>query len=113
MIEPKVDGRWYELGEDGSTCEWGKVLAWDPPRRLVLAWQLDHEFRYDPALVTEVEIRFTGIGPKRTRVEFEHRHLDRFGAAAERLRGDMDKGWGQILDEYARTADAASARGAA
>jgi uncharacterized protein YndB with AHSA1/START domain len=47
VIEPRVDGRWYEVDDDGSTCDWGKVLAWDPPRRLVLAWQLNQEFQYD------------------------------------------------------------------
>jgi uncharacterized protein YndB with AHSA1/START domain len=109
VIEPKVDGRWYELGEDGTTCEWGKVLAWDPPRRLVLAWQLDQEFKYDPALVTEVEVTFTLLGPKLTRVDFEHRNLERFGEAAERLRGEMGTGWGQILESYKRTAMAEAA----
>jgi uncharacterized protein YndB with AHSA1/START domain len=109
VIEPMVNGRWYELGEDGATCEWGKVLEWDPPRRLVLAWQLNGEFRYDPTLVTEVEVTFTLLGPKLTRVDFEHRHLERFGAAAERLRGDMDTGWGQILDGYTHAAVAVAA----
>jgi len=104
IIEPRVDGRWYEVGEDGSQCEWGKVLAWDPPRRLVLAWQLNQEFRYDPDLVTEVEVSFTVLGPKRTRVDFEHRNLERFGAAAERLKTEMGRGWGQILDSFVRTA---------
>lgn len=104
VIEPKVNGRWYEVDEDGSTCEWGKVLAWDPPRRLLLAWQLDQDFQYDPALVTEVEVRFTTLGPKRTRVEFEHRHLERFGDAAERLREEMGTGWSEILQSYAQTA---------
>ena len=104
VIEPKVDGRWYEVDEDGSTCDWGKVLAWDPPRRLVLAWQLNQEFQYDPALVTEVELTFTTLGPKRTRVDFEHRHLERFGDEAERLREGMNTGWAEILDSYARTA---------
>ena len=111
VIEPKVNGRWYEVDDDGSTCEWGKVLAWDPPRRLVLAWQLNHEFQYDPALVTEVEVTFTAVGPKQTRVEFEHRNLERFGEAAERLRGSMDQGWSTILDDYAREASV-SASGA-
>ncbi|HZR79561.1 MAG TPA: SRPBCC family protein [Candidatus Binatia bacterium] len=104
VIEPKPDGRWYEVGEDGSTCDWGKVIAWDPPRRLVLAWQLDAEFKYDPALVTEVEVSFTVLGPKRTRVDFEHRNLDRFGDAAERMQRDLGGGWGQILESYAETA---------
>ncbi|HLY36897.1 MAG TPA: SRPBCC family protein [Candidatus Binatia bacterium] len=104
VIEPKVNGRWYELSEDGTTCEWGKVLTWDPPRRVVLAWQLGPDFKYDPSLVTEVEVTFTLLGPKRTRVDFEHRNLERFGDAAERLRGLMGDGWGQILDSYVRAA---------
>jgi len=74
----------------------------------VLAWQLDSEFRYDPALVTEVEVRFTSIAPKQTRVDFEHRNLERFGDAAERLRGAMGEGWGQILDSYLHTAASAA-----
>lgn len=104
IVEPRVNGRWYELCADGSQCDWGKVLTWDPPRRLVLAWQLNPEFKYDPSLVTEVEVSFTALGPRRTQVDFEHRNLERFGAAAERLRKDMDQGWGQILESFARAA---------
>jgi uncharacterized protein YndB with AHSA1/START domain len=109
VIEPKVNGRWYELDEDGTACEWGKVLEWDPPRRLVLAWQLGADFKYDASLVTEVEVTFTVLGPKRTRVDFEHRDLERFGEAAERLRGEMGSGWGQILESYKQTAIAEAA----
>ena len=109
VIEPKVNGRWYERGDDGSECEWGKVLEWDPPRRLVLAWHLNEGFQYDPSLVTEVEVTYTLHGPKLTRVDFEHRDLERFGAAAERLRGEMGTGWGQILESYRRTAIAEAA----
>ena len=109
VIEPTVNGRWYEIDEDGGTCEWGKVATWDPPRRLVLIWQLGADFKYDPELVTEVEVTFTVLGPKQTRVDFEHRHLERFGDAAERLRGPMDSGWGQILASYAGSAGAAQA----
>jgi len=109
VIEPKVNGRWYELGEDGSSCEWGKVLVWEPPRRLVLAWQLGSDFKYDPALVTEVEVTFTVLGPKLTRVDFEHRNLERFGEKAEHLRDLMSPGWGEILDSYSRTAAAQAA----
>ena len=109
VIEPKVNGRWYELGEDGTTCEWGKVLAWEPPRRVVLAWQLNAQFTYDSDLLTEVEVSFTALGPKLTRVDFEHRDLDRFGAVAVQLRKDMDRGWGQILQSFADTAAGTSA----
>ena len=104
VIEPRVGGRWYEIGQDGSECEWGKVLAWDPPRRLLLAWQLDANFKFDASLITEVEVSFTVLEPRRTRVDFEHRNLDRFGAAAARLRTMMGEGWGGILDSYARAA---------
>ena len=104
LIEPRVNGRWYEVGEDGSTCDWGKVLAWEPPRRLVLAWQLNAEFKYDPDLITEVEVRFSALGPKRTQVDFEHRDLERFGAAAAPVSKQMDEGWGQILQGFAHTA---------
>jgi uncharacterized protein YndB with AHSA1/START domain len=106
VIEPRVGGRWYERGEDGSRCDWGKVLAWDPPRRLVLAWQLNAGFKYDPNLITEVEITFTTVAPQRTQVDFEHRDLERFGEVAGRLRGEMDAGWGQILESYRETARA-------
>jgi uncharacterized protein YndB with AHSA1/START domain len=109
VIEPKVDGRWFERGEDGSECLWGKVLAWDPPKRVVLAWQLDAQWTYDPQLVTEVEVTFTAEGPKRTRVEFEHRNLERFGAKAEEMKKGMDAGWGGILDSYVKAALAAEA----
>jgi uncharacterized protein YndB with AHSA1/START domain len=102
VVEPRVGGRWYEVCEDGSECDWGKVLVWDPPRRLVLAWQLDAQFTYDPAFSTEVEVTFTVLAPTRTRVDFEHRQLERFGDTADRLFKDMGDGWGQILDSFAR-----------
>lgn len=109
VIEPKVGGRWFEKCEDGSTCDWGKVLAWDPPKRLVLAWQLNTEFAYDASLITEVEVRFHVEGPKRTRVEFEHRNLERFGAKAEELKKQMDAGWGGILESFKGLAQKAAA----
>lgn len=108
VIEPKANGRWYEVGEDGSTCEWGKVLEWDPPRRVLLGWQLNAEFRYDPALLTEVEVTFTLVEPKLTRVDFEHRDIDRIEATG-RLREGMERGWGQILDSYQHQAIAEAA----
>lgn len=106
VVEPQVGGRWYELAEDGTTCQWGKVLVWDPPWRVVLAWQLNAEFAYDPNLVTEVEVRFTAVSATRTEVHFEHRHLDRFGPKALPVRGEMDKGWGGILQGFQKIAQA-------
>ena len=65
VLEPGVGGRWYERGTDGSECQWGKVLQWEPPGRLVLAWQIGADWKFDPTLVTEVEVTFTALGRRR------------------------------------------------
>jgi uncharacterized protein YndB with AHSA1/START domain len=109
VIEPRAGGRWYEIGEDGSEQDWGKVLSWEAPDRIVLAWQLNAEWTYDPDFETTVEVRFTPDG-EHTLVDFEHRDLERFGDKAEAVRGDyetgMDGGWGELLDGYLRMAEA-------
>ena len=106
IIEPRDGGRWFERSPDGSECELGKVLVWDPPSRLVLVWQLTAEWRYDADLITEVEVRFIAEGESSTRVELEHRHLERLGDTAEALRKSIDapSGWGLILGLYAQAA---------
>jgi len=105
IVEPRQGGRWYELSEDGSTCEWGRVLAWDPPRRVLLAWQIDGDWKYDPDFVTELEIRFMPEG-EGTRVDLEHRNLDRYGAKADAVRAslDSDEGWNLEMTAYATEA---------
>jgi uncharacterized protein YndB with AHSA1/START domain len=102
VIEPRAGGRWYERGQDGSECDWGIVLAWEPPQRLLLGWHLDAEFRHDPAAATEVELRFIAESPDVTRVELEHRGLERLGESAEVLRGKIDSpnGWAGLLERY-------------
>jgi uncharacterized protein YndB with AHSA1/START domain len=106
VIEPKLGGRWYAICEDGTECETGKVLAWDPPRRVVLAWQLTAEWKFDPNFITEVEVIFTPKGPKQTQIDLEHRNLERYGAGASDLRTAIDGegGWGTILAAYAEAA---------
>jgi uncharacterized protein YndB with AHSA1/START domain len=108
VMEPRAGGRWYERGEDGSECPWGKVIAWEPPTRVLLAWQINGEWKYDADLVTELEVRFIPDGSG-TRVELEHRNLDRFGAVAEQVRGQLDApgGWSGLLENFAKTTDAA------
>ena len=103
VMEPRQGGRWYERDVDGSECEWGRVLAYEPPSRLVLAWQIDGQWRYDPDFVTEVEVRFVAEGPDRTRVELEHRDLDRFGDAQEEIRSAFESpgGWRGLLEAFA------------
>ena len=102
IIEPRTGGRWYERGQDGSETEWGKVLHWDPPGRLVLAWQIDGSWKYNPACVTEVEIHFTPVDAMQTRVELEHRHLERLGENAAAVREMLNSGWGGILELYGK-----------
>jgi uncharacterized protein YndB with AHSA1/START domain len=104
LIEPRVGGRWFERGVDGSECDVGKVLVWEPPARLVLGWQLGATFTYDPDLITEVEVRFIAEGANATRVELEHRDLERIGERADDFRQKIDapEGWGGILQLYAQ-----------
>jgi uncharacterized protein YndB with AHSA1/START domain len=105
VIEPRAGGRWYEIGTDGSECDWGRVLVWDPPKRLVMAWQLNAQWEYDANFVTELELRFTPVGPLRTRVELEHRNMDRFGEQASATREALESptGWNMHLTLFAKT----------
>jgi len=108
VIEPRTGGKWYEVGEDGSEQIWGKVLGWERPGRVLLAWQLNGEWTYDEDFETTVEVRFTPDGDH-TIVDFEHRDLERFGDKAEAVRGDyetgMEGGWGQLLAFYQQAAE--------
>jgi uncharacterized protein YndB with AHSA1/START domain len=104
IIEGRVGGRCYTEQEDGSECDWGQVLVWEPPQRLVLAWQITHEWGYQPDLAqsSEVEVRFSPEPDGQTRVDLEHRHLERHGAggAAMRTAVDSPNGWGGLLDLF-------------
>ncbi len=106
VIEPRADGRWFERAADGTECQVGRVLVWDPPQHLVLAWQLTADWKFDPDLITEVEVRFIPEGEAATRVELEHRDLERFGERAGQVREAIDapRGWTAILELYARAA---------
>jgi uncharacterized protein YndB with AHSA1/START domain len=110
LLEPKVGGRWYELGVDGKECDTGRVTAFEPPERLMLAWQLDERWHYDPdpAHASEVEVRFIAEGPSQTRLELEHRGFDRHGSGADGVRGGVDAptGWTYVLDLFAKYAAA-------
>jgi len=101
ILEPKVGGRWYERGEDGSTCDWGRVLAWEPPTRLLLTWDIDANWQFDPNLNTEIEVRFVPEGTG-TRVELEHRRLDRYGERRDQMRRifDTEGDWGKLLEMF-------------
>lgn len=102
VIEPRVGGRWYERGEDGSTCDWGRVLAWEPCTRLVLTWEITADWRHDVSLQTEVEVRFIPEGTG-TRVELVHRRLDLYGPHHQQMRSifDSEGGWQGLLGAFA------------
>jgi uncharacterized protein YndB with AHSA1/START domain len=105
VLEPKVGGRLYDRGVNGATCDWGRVLAFDPPSRLLLAWDISPHWQIetDPDRSSEVEITFVAIDDRRTRVDLEHRHLDRHGDGWQGLRGGLEApdGWPLYLDRYA------------
>ena len=109
IIEPRVGGRWFERATDGTECLWGKVLVWEPPSRLVLAWQISGEWAYDADLLTEVEVSFLPEGEGHTRVELEHRGLDAFGEKMDEVRRSIDSpgGWPGILERFGQLVTAA------
>lgn len=107
VIEPFAGGRWFERGVDDSECDWGKVLVWDPPGRLVLAWQISADWQHDATLMTEVEVRFTSENGG-TRVDLEHRLLRNYAARADEVKGLLDSqgGWGGLMVAFGARASA-------
>lgn len=98
MLEPKVGGRWYERHPDGTECDWGKVLIWEPPHRVVMTWEIDAQWQPNPDVVSEVEVTFAET-PTGTRVELTHRKLEAYGEAAEMVRGifESENAWSGLL----------------
>lgn len=110
VFEPRPGGRLYDRGIDGSECSWARVLAYEPPDRVVISWDISPrwEIETDLGRTSEVEIRFIAETPDRTRVELEHRHLDRHldGWEAVREGVDGDQGWPLYLRRYAELLEA-------
>ena len=109
VFEPRVGGHIYDRGVDGSECRWARVLAYDPPARLVFSWDISPRWQLesDPEKCSEVEVRFTSETPERTRVELEHRNIDRHGDAWEGLRDGIagPDGWSLYLRRYGDVLD--------
>jgi uncharacterized protein YndB with AHSA1/START domain len=106
VLEPRVGGQWFERDAAGNETHWGKVLAWDPPSRLLLGWQLNSQWTYDPEMLTEVELTFVPAEGGGTLVTLEHRNLERFGADAAKHAETLSGGWPTRLADFAHYADA-------
>jgi uncharacterized protein YndB with AHSA1/START domain len=106
VLEPRENGRWYERGVDGTECDWGRVLIWEPPHRLVFTWQINGTWQFDPDPdhASEIDVRFTANGPTETTVEVEHSSFERLvggGTINDAIRGGG--GWVFLLDSFAKT----------
>jgi uncharacterized protein YndB with AHSA1/START domain len=105
VFEPRAGGRVYDRGTDGSECHWARVLAYEPPDRVVISWDISPRWQIETDLekTSEVEVRFIAETPDRTRVELEHRNLDRHGDGWEAVREGVDSanGWPLYLQRFA------------
>jgi uncharacterized protein YndB with AHSA1/START domain len=105
VFEPREGGHVYDRGVDGSECRWARVLAFEPPTRIVISWDIDLQWKRepDPAKTSEVEVRFIAENAERTRVELDHRNLDRHGDGWEQMRDAVGSpgGWPAGVQLYA------------
>jgi uncharacterized protein YndB with AHSA1/START domain len=105
VFEPRVGGHLYDRGIDGSECRWARVLAYEPPTRVVISWDISPQWQIetDPEKTSEVEVRFISEASDRTRVELEHRNLDRHGEGWESERDGVgsEGGWPLYLQRFA------------
>jgi uncharacterized protein YndB with AHSA1/START domain len=105
VFEPRVGGHIYDKGTDGSECRWARILAFEPPRRVVFSWDISPQWTIesDPDNTSEVEVTFIAEGPDRTRLELEHRHIDRHGPSWPAVSDGVgnDQGWPLYLQRYA------------
>jgi uncharacterized protein YndB with AHSA1/START domain len=109
VFEPRVGGHLYDRGVDGSECRWARVLAYEPPHRVVFSWDISPRWRVETDLekTSEVEVRFVAEGPDRTRIELEHRGLERHGDGWESVRDGVASpgGWPLYMERYAALLD--------
>jgi uncharacterized protein YndB with AHSA1/START domain len=105
VFEPRVGGHLYDRGVDGSECRWARVLAYEPPNRVVISWDISPQWQLETDLekTSEVEVRFVSEAPERTRVELEHRNLERHGEGWEGMREGVATadGWPLYLQRFA------------
>jgi len=108
VMETRLGGRWYELAEDGTQANVGRIIVWEPPQRFVMTWDINSHWKPDTTISSEVEVRFVADGANATRVELEHRKFEQMGAeAGESMRKDVDGGWPRLLELFRTEAEAA------
>jgi len=106
LIEPRQGGRWYTTHQDGSETVVGHMLVWEPPHRIVFSWEISAAWKPDPAVGSEVEVRFVAQDPRTTRVELEHRKFEVMGREdGEKMRGSVDGGWPGLLELFKKYAE--------
>jgi uncharacterized protein YndB with AHSA1/START domain len=108
VFDPRVGGHVYDRAVDGSECRWSRVLEYEPPHRFVISWDINMQWQIetDPGKTSEIEVWFVAEGPNRTRVELEHRNLERHGDGWERMRDAVRSpgGWQIGLERFAEAA---------
>lgn len=108
VMETRLGGRWFELAEDGTETTVGKIIVWEPPRRFVMTWDINSQWKPDTTVGSEVEVRFLADGADATRVELEHRKFELMGTEpGEKMRKDVDGGWPKMLERFAAEAQRA------
>ena len=108
VMETRLGGRWFELAEDGTQTNVGRIIVWEPPSRFVMTWDINSEWKPDAVINSEVEVRFVSDGADATRVELEHRKFERMGPqAGEKMRKSVDGGWPGMLERFKAEAETA------
>jgi uncharacterized protein YndB with AHSA1/START domain len=107
VMETRLGGRWYELAEDGTQTNIGKVIVWEPPQRFVVTWEINSQWKPDTTVSSEVEVQFIPDGANATRVELEHRKFEQLGAeGGESVRTAVDGGWPTMLQRFKNEVEA-------
>lgn len=107
VMETRLGGCWYELAQDGTQTDIGKIIVWEPPKRFVMTWDINSQWKPDTTINSEVEVQFIPDG-EATRVELEHRKFEQMGAeGGESMRKDVDRGWPGLLEIFKQRAEAA------
>ena len=107
VMETRVGGHWYELAEDGSQTDVGKIIIWEPPERFVMTWDINSNWKPDTTVSSELEVKLIPDGAKATRVELEHRKFEQMGAeAGESMRKGVDGGWPGLLERFKKEVEA-------